>query len=76
MKPRSLLTLTPIALLWVRQLRFERRLSRRQGMYERETLHSLGHFAQGVRDTIDHGAKSWNEWGDELVRKVEGAVRR
>lgn len=72
---RHLLTLTPIALLWVRQVRFERRLSRRQGTYERETLRSLGHFAQGVRETIDHGAKSWNCWGDDLVRKVEEVLR-
>lgn len=75
MRPRYLLALTPIALLWVRQIRFERRLSRRQGAFEREAGRSLRHYTQSVNETIEHGAKSWNEWGDELVRQLKGAAR-
>jgi hypothetical protein len=70
MKRHHLLTLAPIALLWMRQVRFERRLSRRQGAFEREAGRNLRHYAQSVNETIGYGAKSWNCWGDELVKEI------
>jgi hypothetical protein len=57
--------------LWLRQYRVERKLAKRQTALERETVR----FADGVKDTIEYGAKSWNRWGDELVKEVQRAVR-
>jgi len=66
MKPRHLLAITPLAALWVRQLRFEKRLAARQRALEADTRY----FARAVNEAIEFGAKGWNRWGDELQREI------
>ena len=38
---RRLLPLAVLAVLWIRQIRFERRISNRQGRWERDEVRSL-----------------------------------
>jgi len=72
---RLLIPIAISALLWVRQIRFERRLSRRQGAFEREAGRSAPLHAVRKRDPRPR-IQSWNEWGDELVRKVGEVLQR
>lgn len=69
MKPRHLLALTPLAALWVRQVRVERRLAARQRALESATRD----FAKRVDEAIEHGAKNWNRWADETEREIRAA---
>ena len=70
-----LLPLAASAVIWARQIRFERRLVRRQGAFERETTRGMRHYAKGVNECLEYGAESWNRWGDDLVREIKRVVK-
>lgn len=62
---RRLFPLAAVAVLWLRQLRFERLLARRQFAWESEAQYQLTEFSRG-----------WGRWGKHLVREVERAFGR
>jgi hypothetical protein len=68
MRHRHLLTLTPIALLWVRQVRLERRVAR----LERELCDGL----ELLSAELECASDSVRRWGETPVRQVNRAVRR
>lgn len=61
-----------VAILWIRQVRYERRLSRRQGRWERETVRGLQHaLDQHVADStrnFEEITKLLGRWSKEVSR--------
>lgn len=78
MKPRHLLAITPLVVLWMRQLRFERRISNRQGRWERETTQGLRQILdqwQGeVGKELETSAKEARRWSEKLVEQISKAL--
>jgi hypothetical protein len=61
MKRSSLLALTALALLWGRQLRFERRLSNRQRRWEREATRGINGIFERQVGEIEGVLKGWHQ---------------
>jgi len=67
-KAKSLTFALTLAALWVRQIRFERRLSNRQGMWEREAARSIaGSFERQVGE-LEGVLKRWHKQIEEALR--------
>jgi len=60
-----------LAILWIRQLRFERRLSIRQGWWEREAAHQMERHGEEVQGVFERWAKQINE----NFRRVGGRMQ-
>lgn len=82
MRPRHLLPLAIPALLWIRQIRFERRIAHRQGYWEREASRGIERygeevnrelvaFANQVGKRLARDGKQINENFEELARRVD-----
>lgn len=67
---RNLLTLTTLVILWIRQLRYERRLSNRQGRWEREVdRRAMKEVELGFKE-VDKILVRWHkEIGKAMVRR-------
>lgn len=79
MKRLALLTATSQAVLWIRQLRYERRLSNRQGRWEREADRALKRHGEDVSKGFAQVGSILNRWGKEVssaLARSSGGQRR
>jgi hypothetical protein len=65
-KPRYLLAITPLVVLWVRQVRFEKRSAARQLALEAECCR----FAEEVNDSLRRASDESIRWGEALGRAL------
>lgn len=72
---RHLLPLTALAVLWIRQVRYERRISNRQGRWERDEVRSLRYILdQWSKELEDFGEQN-GRWAERLVKQINKALR-
>lgn len=68
MRVRHLLAPAALVILWIRQLRFERRLANRQGFWEREAERGVSHAFEQQMGANEQVLKRWHRSIEEALR--------
>ena len=76
MKPHQALAVAFGALLWLRQLRFERRIARRQGRWEREATRGITGIFNCQVGEIEDILRNWSKALSGESRRSPGGARR